>query len=197
MNAPKVGSFIRAHEEACGIALGVLLCALACTLIWHEGVKRGRETQRLADLQIQKAVVQKLIAKHSGEVAAAKKVAAAAVAAADSAAHARDVARKKIELHGDTATTASGTQVLLPEISSFIRSSDVAAPKESGARAAQADVIQKQDTLVGDHVKRELIDDEQNRILERQAHPRCGFRCGALVGAGAMLLVVKAAALIL
>lgn len=197
LRARDVKRFVGIHETPIGIVLGVVICAIAAALLWHEGVKRGRENQRLEDLQVQKTVVQKLIARHSAEVAAAKKAAAAAVAAADSAARARDAARKKIDLRGDTATTWSGTQVLLPEIASFIRSSDDAAPKERAARSSLADVVQKQDTLVTDHLQREKIDDEQARILERQAHPRCGFKCGALVGAGATLLVVKAIAAIL
>jgi hypothetical protein len=191
MRARDVRRFVGIHETPIGIGIGIVICAIASALLWHEGVKRGHEDQRLTDLHQQKMVVQKLIAKHSAELAAAKKAAAALVAAADSAVRRRNLDRRAFELRGDTAVTASDRQVLLPEIASFIRSSDFAAPKEAAARMSLTDVIEKQDTLVADHVKRELIDDEQTRILERQAHPRCGFKCGALVGAAVTLGVIR------
>jgi hypothetical protein len=190
MNARKIRRYVGIHEVPIGICAGIALCALALALVWHEAVKHTRQEIRLEQLGQEKKAEDAKIRIDRTSRDSVRKIAAAAVAAADTAARARQIARKKIALVGDTATTPSGTQVLLPEISDFIRSSDLSSTRDSAAKATQATLIQRQDTLEADHTRRESIDDQETEILDREKHPRCGIKCGAAIGAGAVILAV-------
>jgi hypothetical protein len=190
MNLRKVRRFVGVHEVPIGICAGIILCALAFALIWHEAAARTRRDVRLEELAAERVATDAKIATDRHARDAAKKAAETARKSAADAEHRRKVARSKIELRGDTATTPSGTQVLLPEISDYIRASDVAHARDSVERVALVDVTQRQDTLETDHTARETIDDERVKILEQERHPRCGLKCGAAIGAGAVILVV-------
>lgn len=217
-----VKRFIGIHETPIGILLGLVLCAISFGLVWHEAVKHTRREIRLEQVDSLKKVNARKIAHDHAKTDSSKQISAANVKKSDSTRaraadakiesdEARIVARDaqaKVSLAGDTAIVGDRRQVLLPEIGSMIRATLAQTVKDSitihryvDGSAQDLRTIKSlqqtsldQEVELEDHYEREQLLQEE---LDLTKPARCGVKCGAAIGVGVTLTVVKILAFIL
>jgi hypothetical protein len=217
-----VRRFVGIHETPIGIGLGLVLCAIAFALVWHEAVEHTLRGVRLEQLQSLKKVNAEKLAHDHARSDSSKQISAANVQKSDTARaraanaktesdEARVVARNaqaKVGLRGDTAIVGASRQVLLPEIGSMIRATLTQSVKDSitirryseGSAQDSSTIGSLQQTIADqaveleDHYEREQLLQEEIDLMKPS---RCGIKCGAAIGAGVTLTIVKILAVIL
>jgi hypothetical protein len=217
-----VSRFVGIHETPIGILLGLMLCAIAFALVWREAVQHTLRGVRLEQIESLKKVNAQKLAHDHAKTDSSKQISAANVQKSDSArARAADAraesdearvlardAQAKVSLLGDTAIVGDQRQILLPEIGSMIRATlaqtvkdsitirryvDASGQDSSTIKSLQ-ETIADQDEEIADHYQREQLLQEE---IDLTKPARCGIKCGAAIGAGVTLTIVKLLAVIL
>lgn len=169
--------------------LAIVLLAGAGTKIYFDGVNAGKQETELREVKasIKARDAQLLAVMHQRDAAA--RAAVAAGARSDSTRRAYTRSRIKVELRGDTATIAGDSveHILPGAVGDLIRASDIHIEAlETENRLLRAQVAIDDDLIQGQRIQLEAKDKEIS-LLEKQKAPRCGAKCGAVLGALAVL----------
>jgi hypothetical protein len=172
--------------------LVLLALAAAGARIYYDGIAKGQLATRLAATEATIQARETQIRRAMQERDAIAKIAAAATARSDSTRKLYTARRIKVVLVGDTARVDTASYVLPGAVADLIRASDVhvaALEAENGVLHQQVTV----DTTLIVGLQAQLADkDKEIQILKQDRSPRCGAKCGAVIGAASVLAIAIA-----
>lgn len=172
------------RQELLACSIGLLMAVAGGYLLYREGVSAGRTDAKLE--QLAQALEANAVVVSRARSIATSATHAASIEADRSVSRRRlaGVARRKVDLRGDTAVVGDSTrQVILPELSELIRTSDALHVQDSITILVQAIAIASQDSLIRSLDRRVEILEEENGVLRKATRPRFGFRAGAIAAA--------------